>query len=73
MKIFELHEGQKLTFTYTNYKGEVEVRDVSYICTEFGSNEWYPEPTIFIRCFDFNRNAERSFDVRKITNAGVPQ
>lgn len=66
MKIIELIEGQHLRFTYTNHKGECEVRDVSYICTEMGSNQWYPETTIFLRCHDPSRNAERSFDVRKI-------
>jgi predicted DNA-binding transcriptional regulator YafY len=66
--IIVLHEGQQLRFTYTNRKGERELREVSFISTEFGFNRWYPEPTIFLRCYDPSRSAERSFDVRKMEN-----
>lgn len=64
--ITELRRVAAISFYYTNHRGERALRNVTYLQTEFGANEFYPEPTIFLRCYDDAKQAERSFDVKRI-------
>lgn len=58
--------GQTLSFFYTNHRGERERRVVRFDGIDFGENEWYPEPQWFIRTWDYDREAPRSFAISKI-------
>lgn len=61
-----LRPGHVLTFPYENYRGEVQERVVRFESVQFGSNEWYPEPQWFLHCFDFEKQAQRSFALNQI-------
>lgn len=68
-KFKQLTAGALLTFPYTNYKGEFAIRTVIFSGIEYGSNEWYPEPQWFIRTWDLDKNAPRSFALDRINPA----
>jgi predicted DNA-binding transcriptional regulator YafY len=53
-------------FSYTNYKGEHEVRNVYPIGLWYGSTEWHPEKQWFIHAFDIDRNGRRDFALKDI-------
>jgi hypothetical protein len=60
---------KRVTFTYTNYRGEVSVRLVlppdtgGFFC---GSTEWHPEPQWLLRALDLHKGLERTFAVKDI-------
>jgi len=57
---------QDVTFTYTNYRGEVSTRLVSPLEWYFGKTEFYPDPQWLMRGHDLNKKAERTFAVKNI-------
>lgn len=60
------HTGDQLSFDYTNYRGETSVRHVIFIGLDYGENKWYPEPQWFMRTWDCEKQAYRSFALNKI-------
>jgi predicted DNA-binding transcriptional regulator YafY len=53
-----------IRFSYKNYKGEVEERNVRPLALEYLTRPGYGyEPGIFLRAFDIARNAVRSFRI----------
>lgn len=65
-KFKQLYPGALLTFPYTNHKGEYGIRTATFAGIEYGSNEWYPDPQWFIRTWDLDKNAARSFALNLI-------
>ena len=59
---------QKVKFTYTNWKGETRQRQASLWNIFFGSNDWHKEPQWLTRGWDLEKNAERTFSLKDITN-----
>jgi len=54
-------------FIYTNYAGKISNRRIRYLSTEYGTiDPYYKEPTMMLRGFDIDKNAERSFNIRMI-------
>ena len=53
-------------FEYKNHRGEVAIRYIMPIHTWFGTSEYHPEFQMFLRAFDFEKEAERDFAVRDI-------
>ena len=58
--------GDQLRFEYTNYREETSVRHVIFLGLDYGENEWYPEPQWFMRVWDCEKQAYRSFALNKI-------
>lgn len=56
-----------IVFVYENYRGETETRFVKSPVLEFKAvKDFYPEPQWFITGQCLQRNAPRSFAVKKI-------
>lgn len=53
-----------IRMTYTNYRGEVSVRNVTPIDIEFGSTDWHPEPQWLMSAYDNDKGAHRVFALR---------
>lgn len=67
MTFVAIQPNQAISFYYTNYRGERALREVTFVQLEYGTNEYYPEVTFFLRARDRHRGgAERSFDVGNI-------
>lgn len=64
-------ERSLITFMYKNHSGKVELRTVMYRNLQFGSNEYYTEPTFLLNGFCLDRQAYRSFSVNNITDISV--
>ena len=62
---------QRLSFPYVNYRFETSQRVVQFKGLDFGSNEWYPEEQWFMRCFDEEKNAYRSFALKRINPRAI--
>jgi predicted DNA-binding transcriptional regulator YafY len=50
-----------VTFTYCNYKNEIETRKVRPIRIYFGSTAYHPDPQWLLEAWDVDRNATRDF------------
>lgn len=53
-------------FSYNNYRGEKSRRTVLPLRLEFGQSVYYTEPQWLLRCFDYDKNEERSFALNRI-------
>jgi predicted DNA-binding transcriptional regulator YafY len=56
-----------LTFTYVNHRGEESLRRVIPLYPFFGSTEFYADPHWLLRCWDLDRQAERDFDLARMS------
>ena len=61
-----IRSGDKITFLYKNHRDIVARRNIGFDCIKYGSNNWYPEPQLFIHGLDFDKEAVRSFAVSSI-------
>ena len=57
-----------LEFDYVNYKGEKAHRRVQFERVRFGASPWHQEPQWLMQAFDLDRNVEREFALRDMTN-----
>ncbi len=57
---------ERITFIYTNHRGETRARRVLPLSIWFGSTEWYPEPQWLLRARCLDHDAERDFALEKI-------
>lgn len=53
--------GQPARITYTNYRGETDVRIITPQRVWYGSTEWHPEPQWLLTAFDHEKQANRDF------------
>ena len=51
---------------YTNWKGQTSLRKIEPIKIFKGSNEFHPEEQWLLKCFDLEKNAERTFAMQGI-------
>jgi hypothetical protein len=63
--------GARLRFPYTNHKNITEVREVTLEGLQYGSNQWYPKPQWFIRCWDSRKKDTKIFALNKIDPSKV--
>ncbi len=61
-----IKQGQKVHFNYKNHRGDVARRSAVVRGVDYGETEWYPKKQWFLRCYDLDRLAERSFAVANI-------
>lgn len=57
-----------ITFTYKNHRGEIAVRYVRPIMIAFGANSYHPEPQWLMHAWDINKEAERTFAMKDISD-----
>lgn len=51
---------------YTNWRGQTSVRNIEPIKIFWGNNEFHPESQWLLKCFDVDKNAERTFAMQDI-------
>lgn len=73
MSLKTFRVGQAVEFFYSNHEGKRTLRRVLIESFSYGSNEWYPEPQFFLNCWDFDRNARRSFAFANIEAGSMEQ
>lgn len=56
--------GEKVTATYTNYRGETSERTIIPKSIRFGSTDWHREPQLLLLAFDVEKQADREFAVK---------
>ena len=57
-------EGQPVTLTYTNWRGETAERTITPKRVWFGSTDWHPEPQWLLTAFDAEKQADRDFALK---------
>lgn len=60
----ERTSGAPITITYTNWRGDTEVRRIIPRRIWWGSTEWHPEPQWLLTAFDVDKQAERDFALK---------
>ena len=60
--------GAHVSFTYINYKDEVEERNVLAEQVVWSATEWHPTPQFMLIAFDKDRKQYRAFAMDKISN-----
>lgn len=58
--------GAILQFDYVNHEGKLSTRTVRFEGMDYGENEWYSGRQWFMRCYDLERKAPRSFALNRI-------
>ena len=71
IKLFELHEGAMLEFTYINHEDKEEVRHVTLEKVFWGTTDFYPEPCLIIRAYCLGRKSVREFNVNRMKTLQV--
>lgn len=62
--LYTMLPAEKVTFTYTNYRGELSERVVITSAIRFGDSEWHPESQWLMRAWDIEKNEFREFAMR---------
>jgi hypothetical protein len=57
----------KITFTYTNWRGETSTRTATPYRLRFGTSEWHKEPQALMLAYDYEKRSEREFAVRDMS------
>lgn len=60
------HENKIAVVRYTNWKGQTQTRRIEPIKIFFGTTEYHPDPQWLLKCFDVDKNAERTFSMKDI-------
>jgi predicted DNA-binding transcriptional regulator YafY len=66
-------KGRRLTFNYTNHRGETNTRRVECNGSPafWGATGWHPEPQWLLDMFDLDRKAWRAFAMKDMSNVRV--
>jgi len=65
-------QGDPVTLTYTNWRGETADRSIVPRSVWFGSTEWHPEPQWLLRALDVEKQAERDFALKDFGQKPAP-
>lgn len=57
-----------IQFEYVNHRGESATRTVEPWGVWYGSNEWHPDAQWLLGAFDLDKQANRFFAMRDMTN-----
>jgi len=66
-----IEKGDKLSFLYTNWKGETSVRNAIVNTFHLGSNQWHPQNQFLLTGLDVDKNAMRCFALKDMSNIVV--
>ncbi len=58
--------GQRVCFTYTNWRGQTADRHVEMNAVYWGTTEHHPEPQWLLQAFDIEKKEHRVFAMRHI-------
>ena len=64
----EIEQGDKVRFDYVNWKGVKGNRKVVVTSFLYGTTEYHPEPQWLMEAYDLNKEEERVFAMKDITN-----
>lgn len=65
-------EGEPVTLTYTNWRGETAQRTLTPKRIWWGATDWHPEPQWLLTAFDAEKQADRDFSLKDF-GAATPQ
>ena len=65
-------EGEPVTLTYTNWRGETAQRTITPKRIWWGATDWHPEPQWLLTAFDAEKQADRDFALKDF-GAATPQ
>ena len=65
-------EGEPVTLTYTNWRGETAQRTITPKRIWWGATDWHPEPQWLLTAFDAEKQADRDFAIKDF-GAATPQ
>lgn len=65
-------EGEPVTLTYTNWRGETAQRTITPKRIWWGATDWHPEPQWLLTAFDAEKQADRDFALKDF-GAAAPQ
>lgn len=63
-----IHEGDIISFNYTNWKGERATRTAKVRNLLYGSNEFHPEKQWLLIAFDMDKKLQRTFAMKDMCN-----
>jgi hypothetical protein len=66
--MLKIEVGNRISFNYTNWKGETLKRTVYVDEIVYGSNQWHKEPQFFIKGLDTDKIETRFFAMKDISN-----
>jgi len=66
-----IRKGNIITFTYTNWKGEVGERKAIVSELSYGSNEYHKEEQFILLAFDLDKMEYRTFTLKDMSNVEV--
>lgn len=71
--MIQFKPGTRIVFNYINHRGEISKRHCVVVWLEYLTvgNEYYPAGTWLLRCFDLDKQADRSFNLAKIDVDGL--
>lgn len=55
-----------LKFIYKNYKGEIGLRIVTPLRTEYRASDWHPDPQWILVAYDHDKGGHRDFAMNDI-------
>jgi hypothetical protein len=64
-------ESPEISFTYKNWKDEVNERRAVLSSLWWGSNEWHPEPQLLVNGYDLDKKAPRIYAVKDISDIKI--
>ncbi len=59
---------RRVTVTYTNHRGETRDRLIEPYTIRFGKTDHHPEPQWLLTCWDFEKQADRSYALKNVSN-----
>jgi hypothetical protein len=66
--MIEIERGNKITFHYTNWKGEHAIRRVQVASLWYGTSEYHIGEQFFITAIDLDKKDMRCFAVKDMTH-----
>jgi hypothetical protein len=66
--IFGIGSHEVIEFDYVNWKGVKSKRKVKVGDLYFGSNEYHTEPQFLLHCYDLEKNKDRMFAIKDMSN-----
>lgn len=62
-----MHNSQKVTFQYRNWRGEVSRRRVWPVRMYWGSTKWHPDPQWLLEAWDCDKGEYRDFAMKDVS------
>lgn len=59
-------DNKKIVVLYTNWKGKTEKRTIIPWVAYWGSTEFHPEEQFLLKCYDVEKQAERTYAMKDI-------